>query len=737
MNPKFATACLRCLLAVITVVLYISPASSSSAVAHPDTWRNIAISGSNCFVTGIVAQPLQPGLFYVRCDCGGAYRWDAKMSTWIPITDGFNFDQRQYCGIESIAVDPADKNTLYIAAGMYVDKLVRGAIFKSTDQGASWTKLIGLNGGEGLPMGANMDRRWGGERLAVNPANSKIILFGSRQNGLWRTVDGGASWSQAPSIPSPNPSKKAIYGVASVVFDPSSPSTVYAAVSADGSLTVNPGIYVSYDSGASFTLLQNSITDVRRMVIGSDGALWVTYGSGVAKYARRVWSNVTPSAPGPYVGIAINPQNPACVFVSRSEVDQTNTYSTTNGGETWSELSYVVSSATPVSWFRTRRGGSSNFAFDPHNPNVLWYVNGLGIWRTSNLASSPVVFEQSVAGHEETVPTDLVCPPAGPELVVGEMDVDGFTFTSDSLSKYPAKMLGLYDGKRRSWSGITDDIAYAEGSPANMVRAGGQENRLAGVVSLSSDSGATWYKSQSFSASGRVALRVAMSATDPTNIVVLSSGSYVYSTDGGTTWLPCQGLPPAPTRVEAERPLSADSVIDGTFYYYNHGLVYRSRDKGATWGQVSHPNDLPNLGTYQLTCQKGVAGDLWLSEENDWMTWQHVGPLPAADGLYHSTDGGATWNKLSGVTRAVSFSFGKKSPAGVSSLFVYGRLNGDIVDQMYWSVDLGQSWINISDPKYPIGNNPWCIAGSQQTYGRVFVGTGGRGVFWGDPSSHR
>jgi photosystem II stability/assembly factor-like uncharacterized protein len=358
----------------------------------------------------------------------------------------------------------------------------------------------------------------------------------------------------------------------------------------------------------------------------------------------------------------------------------------------------------------------------------------LGIWKTSNYQQQPATFAQLASGHEETVPTGLSCPPSGPELLVAEMDVDGFAFSSDSLATYPKKQLGLLVNGRRSWNGYTNDIAFEEGDPRNLVRAGGQSHTKLNL-SFSNDGGETWEESVSFATAGLAAYRVAMSADDPANVVALCSGTSMCTADGGRTWSPCSGLPESPkvvTEYYATRPLASDSVRGGTFYYYNAGVVYRSADKGATWAPVSVAGVLPNLPTIELRCRPGAPGDLWLSEEQDKNSWQNLGPLPTTDGLYHSPDGGVTWTKVPNIARAITFSFGKAAPGGPNSLFFYGRLIGDTMDKIYWSTDSGRHWVDIQDPKNPIGNNPWYLEGSRQTYGRVFVATGGRGALYCD-----
>src|SRR5439155_4021257 len=126
--------------------------------------------------------------------------------------------QSAYCSSEGFAIDPNDVNTIYYAGGNN-NISTTGAIFKSTDQGTTWTQLNGPS----IEMDGNGDQRWGDCRLLVSPSNSNVLLFGSRKNGLWRSADAGGTWTNITALPAGTSG----YGVQSIAYDPATPGQVY------------------------------------------------------------------------------------------------------------------------------------------------------------------------------------------------------------------------------------------------------------------------------------------------------------------------------------------------------------------------------------------------------------------------------------------------------------------------------------------------------------------------------
>jgi hypothetical protein len=112
----------------------------------------------------------------------------------------------------------------------------------------------------------------------------------------------------------------------------------------------------------------------------------------------------------------------------------------------------------------------------------------------------------------------------------------------------------------------------------------------------------------------------------------------------------------------------------------------------------------------------GSEGDVW---------------LPTASGLLHSTDGGVTLEAIERVQSAYAVGFGMAAPdAAYPAIYLGGVIDNQL--GVYRSDDAGQSFVRIDDAKHQYGALN-LISGDPRIYGRVYLGTSGRGIVYGDP----
>lgn len=162
--------------------------------------------------------------------------------------------------------------------------------------------------------------------------------------------------------------------------------------------------------------------------------------------------------------------------------------------------------------------------------------------------------------------------------------------------------------------------------------------------------------------------------------------------------------------------IAADRVNASVFYAADTNHFYISTDKGATFTTAS---SISNSDAVKIAVHPSVAGDVWFS---------------TSSGLYHSTNYGSTFTQISGVTTSYAIALGKGAGTYPNIYgFVTTATSGGNALQM--SADQGVTWTKISDSTHGFGSSSSdCLTASQDTEGLVFVGTNGRGIFYGLPS---
>ncbi|MCX5296996.1 RICIN domain-containing protein [Streptomyces sp. NBC_00193] len=688
----------------------VRTAEAPAAGTGPYVWSNAQVVGGG-YVTGLVFNPREKGLLYARTDMGGAYRWDTAAEQWIPLTDWVGEKDWNLLGIDSVATDPVDPKRLYLGAGTYTnDWAGNGAILRSTDKGRTFKRT-------NLPfkLGANEDGRGAGERLAVNPANNANLLLGTRKNGLWRSTDHGVTWSQVSSFPVKDGASSG-GGISFVTYGPAGSKTVYVGV-ADRSTS----LYRSTDGGSTWQAVSGQPAGQmpQHGVLSGDGSLYltstnnlgpngVTAGS-VWKYTpgSGAWKNISPSQ-GSYgfSGLAVDPRKPSTVMVTTLGRwwPEDEIYRTTDGGSNWKALADTsVRDASGAPYVGTHTGHwMTALAIDPFDSGHVLYGTGNGILRSKDANASDSGgtshWSMGARGLEETALLDAIAPPGGATVITSMGDQGGFRH--DDLTKVPSGRL------KNPLMANSTDIDFAQSKPSMMVRVGrGGEQDGA----YSTDGGSNWTGFKAEPVAGARDGRIALSA-DGSTIVWTEAGQAPYrSTDNGASWSRVNGL-------GNDAAVVADRSSAKTFYSLSDGTLHASTDGGATFTARAG-----NLPAGRLTAVPGIAGDLWIAG--------------ADKGLLHSTDGGRTFTTLTTVRSGSALGFGKAAPgADYQALYLIGTVKD--VTGVFRSTDKGATWLRVNDDAHQWGSigGVGVIAGDPDTYGRVYVGTNGRGLQYGDPS---
>lgn len=698
--------------------------------AESYSWSDVTIQGGG-YVTGLVAHPGEANLLYARTDVGGVYRWDNANAKWIPLLDGFGSDKSNYYSVESFNVDPSNTNVVYVAVGRFSTS---GDVLRSTDRGNTWTST-GLS--SSVRMSGNGHYRWAGERLAVDPNNSNIVYYGSRRDGLWKITNptSPGNWTQISTsqvpvgtgVVTPAIDGTDRIGITFVVFDKNGgvdasgrTNIIYAGVFGSGS---TDGVYRSTNAGSTWSLVSGSPKNPIRAVVADNGTVYVTHKTGVSKCTRGgTFTTINNGlASGEYSGISVSPSDPNLLVVARQDLyDHNQIYRSTNGGSSWSLI--TTKKGTYPGWwpYHFWFAQTSSIVMDPFNTNKVWYSDWYGIWRTENITQSGgATFNAYSAGHEEACVAALCSPSGGNvNLFSGLYDLTGFRHTSFTAVPSAAMLdEGYHD---------TTSIAVFEGDSNIIYRVTQNHGTYKGAGYKSVNNGQTWTK---FNLSDTYAGgKIAVSPTSSNTIVWVPYNQRPrYSTDGGNTWNLCGGITSTGVVTsmwdELRYQLAANKTGSNTFYIYRPNVgFWRSTNGGASFSQITG-NGLPtsSVTTFGIKTVPEQDGGVWVYLNNQ--------------GLYKSDNSGTTFTKLNNVSVAQVIAFGKKKPGSPypATVFLYGKLTGDSQpeNRLYISDDMGQTWRRINDENHKFGL-ACVLEGDRQVYGRVYVGTSGRGVYYGE-----
>lgn len=696
-----------------------SPGHLFAQTSQAYTWKNVQIHGGG-YVSGVVFHPTAQNLIYCRTDVGGAYRWNQAASSWVAINDDLGRSDAQLTGVLSIAVDPNDANRLYLACGQYLATWAHNAaILRSTDRGATWSRTDLT-----IKLGGNSDGRGTGERLQVDPNLGTVLFLGTNQDGLWKSTDRGVTWARVGSF-SPT-------GVTFVAFDKRSGATGNASQTIFVGINSGSGnsLLRSTNGGSSWAAVAGAPSNLipNHAELDSAGMLYVSYANSAGpnnmttgqlwrlNTSNGTWTNISPR-----VASASDTFGYGAVSVSKSTagtlVTTTNDrwgggheiWRSTNSGATWTNIntldSFDGSNGPWILWHGSaatyRPHWLTDVDMDPFNNNRVLFVTGGGIWGTDTAFGAAPVWTFRDTGLEETVVDGLISPPAGAPLLSAVGDIGGFRH--DNLNATPPDQ-NFYNPIGSSNSSID----FAQANPAIIVRT----TRTAAHGDRSTDGGTTWTEFSSHPAPADTSPGSIAINANATRLLWIPGGSTPFvSTNNGASWTASAGGPTG-----TFLPVS-DRVNANKFYVYDSsaGRVYVSTNGGANFGAAA----TVAAGGGKLRAVPGLEGNLWL-------------PL-GAGGLLRSVNSGSSFAAVAGVQEANVVGFGKAA-AGQShpAVYVGGRVNN--VQGIFRSDDVGATWIRINDNAHLFG---WLnvIIGDPRVYGRVYLGTGGRGIIYGEPAT--
>src|SRR5262245_17247346 len=240
---------MRRLLSAIPLLIFAASALASPAPFGDLRWRLIGPfrGGRVLAVSGV---PGEPNHFYFGSVNGGVWESLNAARTWQPI-----FDEVPVGSIGALAVAPSDPRVIYVGTGeadMRSDIAQGRGVYRSSDAGKTW-QLVGLSDTQQIG------------RIQIDPKNPDIVYVAAlghpygpnAERGVFKSTDGGKHWTK---VLGPDANTGAI----DLVLEPGDPHVVYASLWQTRRTPWNiyppsngpgSGLYRSNDAGAHWTRL--------------------------------------------------------------------------------------------------------------------------------------------------------------------------------------------------------------------------------------------------------------------------------------------------------------------------------------------------------------------------------------------------------------------------------------------------------------------------------------------------
>lgn len=638
------------------------------------SWTPIGPTNIGGRVTCIVADPLNPNIIIIGAAAGGIFKTTNGGVNWSPKTDF-----APALGMGSLEMDPNNSNIIYAGTGeanSATDCYPGYGLLKSTDKGDTWN-VIGLS--EVLNIAA----------IKVHPLNSNIIYaagFGYRSKsinrGIYKSTNAGLNWTKVLFV---SDSTSAI----DIGIDYADINIVHAAmwqrirpptVSSTGGLT--SGLYRSSNGGTNWTLL--GVTNGLPAPSATTGRININVSpqntsiihaiykttngnniSGVYKSTNKGLNWTTLSMNGLessgfdwYIGvIETAPNNPGVLYVGSIDM-----FRTTNNGSSWTNLTNAYSGT-----FDQQHPDQHAFWTNPLNSQYIINGNDGGIFISTNAGTNwskrydlPITQyyagcidflnpAKKYGGTQDNGSHGSVNPgPAGWEVLYGG---DGFHCAVDYTNSNVIYMESQNGGIGRSDDGgnnfdyIGDglDLARTNWSSPYMLDIQTSTTVYFGSYKLhkSTNKGNNWTiispdltKGQN----GRLGTITCMSnAVLPSTQRVIYTGAddgrVMVTTNSGTNWTDISaGLPVryiTDVVVDKRNPNVAYVTLSGFNMDERNTHVFRTTNYGANWVNIT--GNLLNVPANSLIIDYNKDSTLFVGTDA---------------GVYYTTRLGASWVQL-------------------------------------------------------------------------------------------
>ncbi|MEO7271003.1 MAG: sialidase [Vicinamibacterales bacterium] len=670
---------------------------------EPLRWRFMGPSIGNR-IAAVAGVPGDPSIYYAGAASGGVWKSSDGGATFAPIFDG-----QPVAAIGALAVAPSDRNTVWAGTGeawvIRPSDVIGDGIYKSTDAGATWTR-----------MGLDETGRIG--RILVHPTDPNIVyacalgrVTGAQpERGVFKTTDGGRTWTRSLFV-DPNT------GCSGLSMDAKNPNVLMAGT---WQVEMHPwvmlsggpgsGLYKSTDAGATWAKVANaglpksplgkidvaiapsSSARVYALIQTADqGSLWRSDDAGTS-WKVVSWDRALIGRAGYYIRLGVSPANADEVLVANS-----SSHRSTDGGVTFQPWGGC--------------GDCHDIWFDPTNADRFAMTDDGGMQITTN--------------HGQAM--------ARVRLPIGQM----YHVAVDNQVPYyiysNMQDNGTMRGPSTSPEAVVNNAARA-GGPATGRGGGGGGGRGGAAV--------PWDHALGGCESG-------FTIPDPANPDVVWSSCYGnkltrYDARQGTARSVSPGMisldsPPTDTKYRCHwtAPLAIDP-FDSKTVYYGCQVIFATSNGGQSWKEISP--DLSTRDPSRIVPSGGIVGDN-LGQFYGEVVFA-IAPSPLQRGLiwagtndgkvWNTRDAGANWTdvtkNLPGLPAWSVIS--KIDPSNFEAGTAYVAADGHLTDGraplLYKTTDFGATWKNVSGDlpaKHPL-DYTLSIAENPNRRGMLFVGTG-------------
>ncbi len=661
----------------------------SSATISGLNARNIGSAAMSGRVSAMAAtkEPSGKITLFVGAASGGVWKSDDSGTRYRPV-----FDEQPVQSIGAIALDPKNTKNVWVGTGESWTRnsvSIGNGVYRSTDGGETWTH-------------AGLDKSERISKILVDPSNSETAFAAvpgalwsdSPDRGLYKTTDGGKTWSRV--LKGSNLST----GCSTIAIDPTDPNKMFA------------GLWDFRRKGWTFRS-------------GGEGPDQPS-GSGLFRSADggKTWTEIAPEnskgfAKKPYgrIAVAIAPSNARRVYAF-VESTESALYVSDDGGQTWDRRDKST-------WMVWRPFYFASLIVDPKNPDRIFKTDGALIMSEDGGKSfSTVGGFQGAHGDVHDVWID----PTNPQTVFSGDD-GGMWYSYNGGSKWwksenlPISQfyhVSVDDNDPfRVYGGLQDNSCWV-----------GQSEFPGGIAN------AQWenlYNGDGFHV-----------FTDP------ADQDYVYAEFQGGSLArvnrhshEARIIQPRPNYKEKLRfnwntPMAISPNEKGTIYI-GAQFLFRSRDHGQNWERIS-----PDLTTNDPEKQKqeqsgGVTIDNSAAEMHTTIYAISESPRDKStiwvgtdDGnLQLTRDGGKSWKNLIGNVPGlpksswVSWVHASNFEAGTAYAAFDRHTMGDFTPYVFKTSDFGATWAPLVSPEEAKGVKGYAHVIKEDVLqpGLLFLGT--------------